>query len=128
MADAPVVEAPLDDVSPLGHRKRPAEGGYTETRKLQATSTDARSERSSDGMDYGLRVGQSAVKNHPTLNAHKRDISVYALQRWWLVCAVVLPPQSSQLNQGKFAPCSSAQVVCQNRSPILNYIQNRPPY
>ena len=62
MADATVVDAPLDDVSPLGHRKRPAEGGYTETRKLQATSTDARSERSSDGMDYGLRVGQSAVK------------------------------------------------------------------
>ena len=41
MADAPVVEAPLEDVSPLGQRKRPAEGGYTETRKLQATSTDA---------------------------------------------------------------------------------------
>jgi hypothetical protein len=38
MADAPVVEAPLDDVSPLGQRKRAAEGGYTETRKLQATS------------------------------------------------------------------------------------------
>ena len=51
MANAPVVEANLDDdVSPLGQRKRPAVGGYTETRKLQATSTDARSERSSDGM------------------------------------------------------------------------------
>ena len=41
MADAPVVEAPLDDGSPLGQRKRPAEGGYTEARKLQALSLEA---------------------------------------------------------------------------------------